>query len=250
MLIVAAIAAFCAQTVKGICGFGSALVAMPVFAVVFGPIEAVFLVSALDIFGGTALLVPIWRKLVAPLIVAVYLPMFAGQYIGTGLLTTLPAATVALFLGVVVLLFGGDIFLRPVREGVGELEALPHDGKPLLLGLGASAGLVGGVMAGLVGASGPPIVLYMRRFYQDHFFRAQCLAIFQCGSFSLVGLLWYRGAVESQFFTHGAVLFLPMMAGAWAGGKLAPRLSRVAFGRFVGAVLVAAGATLIATNLG
>ncbi|MBW2258297.1 MAG: TSUP family transporter, partial [Deltaproteobacteria bacterium] len=92
-LLVAVLTVFVAQVVKGITGFGSALVTVPVLALLWGPREAVFVATAVDLFSGVFLAIPVRRLLRPWLIAAVFLPMVAGQWVGTDLLTTLPEGT-------------------------------------------------------------------------------------------------------------------------------------------------------------
>jgi len=51
-LLLAAVAVFLAHLVKGITGFGSSLVAMPLFVVLWGPREAVFVNAVIELVAG------------------------------------------------------------------------------------------------------------------------------------------------------------------------------------------------------
>jgi uncharacterized membrane protein YfcA len=242
-LTVAVLTVFVAQLVKGITGFGSALVTVPVLALLWGPREAVLVATAVDLFSGAFLAIPVRRMLRPWLIGVVFLPMAAGQWVGTDLLTTLPEGTVRLLLGLVVAAFALDMLWRPVRTGVGELEDLPPDPRRLYT-YGALSGAVGGVMGGLVGTPGPPVVVFMRRFFREAFFRAQLIAVFACASVTLCAMLWLKGVGDADSVRRTGVLLLPLFAGNVLGARLAGRMDRATFGRLVGGVLLVAGTML------
>lgn len=58
----AALALFIAQAVKGVAGFGSALIAMPVLAVVFGPAEGILVMLVSDQITSLWLLKSVWSR--------------------------------------------------------------------------------------------------------------------------------------------------------------------------------------------
>lgn len=239
-LAVAVVAAFVAHLVKGITGFGSGLVLIPVLAWLWGPREAIFVSACLDLVAGLGHAWRARRLLRVGLVAAVVVPLFAGQWLGTWLLVALPERAVARLVGALIALFALEILLRPIRPGRGELTDLPHEARPLLA-RAAVAGTLGGVLGGLTGASGPPIILYMRRWYREVFFRAQLMAIFLLGAVSMVSLLWARGIGQPALLPRVALLLPSLFAGAALGTWLSTRLDRATFARLVGAVVLFAG---------
>lgn len=248
-LLVAVAAVFAAQVVKGVTGFGGALVAVPVFAWLWGPVEAVLMVGAVDWFGGLVLLPRVWRQLHPGLLAALFLPLVAGQALGTRLLTWLPEATVAGAMGAMVAAFALSMLWRPVRAGWGEHDALPSPASAVLV-QGAGAAALGGLLAGLVGAGGPPIIVHARRWFTDTFGRAQLIGVFWLGATSLVLQLLARGADPGVLAERLPWLLLPLVIGSATGQWLAGRLSREAFGRIVGVVLLGSGLGLLVRSLG
>jgi uncharacterized membrane protein YfcA len=243
-LLLAAIAIGFAQVVKGITGFGSALVAMPVLVMLYGPREALPLMAGVDCLVGFVLLPGAARLIDWRLVGMVFVPMCVGQYLGTALLLTVPERPIAMTLGVLVLLLGGGLVINPVPSGWGELEAVPEE-RSQIVSLGMVAGALGGVLQGTVGAAGPPIVAWVRRYFSDAFGRAQLIAVFMLGSLVLSARLAYLRGDVATLAPKIAFLALPMVGGALLGQWLAPRVPREAFGRGVGALLALAGLALL-----
>lgn len=242
--LIAALAVGFAQIVKGVTGFGSALVAMPVLVMLFGPRDALPLMAGVDALAGLVLLPGVRRLVDWKLVGAVFIPLCAGQVVGTTLLLAVPERPIAMTLGVLVLLLGGGLTANPVPSGWGELDAMPEE-SGAILPLGIAAGTVGGVLQGTIGAAGPPIVAWVRRYFSDAFGRAQLIAVFTMGALALVlQLAVVRGDLAATAPKVG-VLAVPMLAGALLGQWLAPRLPREAFGRVVGVLLILAGLALL-----
>ena len=189
--VLAALAVGLGQLVKGVTGFGSALVAMPMLVALFGPRDALAVMVGVDTLTSLVLLPGIWKLVRWRLVLAVSAPLIAGQFVGTSLLFYVPERPVALLLGALVILLGGSIAWRPSPRGWGELDDLPPGSGPWLW-LGSVAGFTGGCLQGLVGASGPPLVAWARRFYSDRFGRAHLIAVFAVGAVLLWAQLTYR----------------------------------------------------------
>lgn len=242
--VLAALAVGLGQLVKGVTGFGSALVAMPMLVALFGPRDALAVMVGVDTLTSLVLLPGIWKLIRWRLVLAVSAPLIAGQFVGTSLLFYVPERPVALLLGALVIALGGSIAWRPSPRGWGELDDLPPGSGPWLW-LGSVAGFTGGCLQGLVGASGPPLVAWARRFYSDRFGRAHLIAVFAVGAVLLwAQLTWRTGGLGASGLRIAACI-PTMLGGSLLGQWLAPRLSRELFGRLVGVLLVGAGLALL-----
>ena len=76
-------------------------------------------------------------------------------------------------------------------------------------------------MGGLVGTPGPPVVIFMRRFFREAFFRAQLIAVFACASVTLCAMLWLKGVGDAESARRTGALLLPLL------DRLEARLERV-----------------------
>ena len=133
---------------------------------------------------------------------------------------------------------------RPVRTGRGELLDLPEN-KGTVLGVGAIAGAIGGVISGLVGAGGPPVVIWARHFFAPPLFRSQLIWIFFFTGATLTGMLWFKGAVDEGTPLLATLLVVPMLIGNRLGAWLAPKIPPAAFGRLVGLILLGTAGLMV-----
>ena len=243
-LALASVAIAFAQLVRGVTGFGSALVGVPLLALLFGPQDAIFLVCFTDVIGSLPLAWDVRKLLRWAVVLCVFPGTVVGQYLGTDLLLVLPERTVALVLAAVVGLFALGLLVRPVRKGQGELTDLPQS-RWIFAGMTFS-GFLGGVMSGLVGAGGPPIVIYFKRFFSQEFFRAQLIWIFFFSGMSLLAMLGFKGAADVDLLPTGLLLLIPMFIGNRLGAWVAPKVPPKAFARIVGGLLLATAGLMVA----
>lgn len=242
LLVLANLSMFCGQLVKGITGFGSALVSVLLLNWFMPPAEAILMTATVDLLGGLILLIQVHKQVKWLLVMALFLPLMLGQLAGTGLLFRLPADTIKILVGGFVGLMGLRWVLQPVRPGHGERSGLPDRAGPLLA-QATLVGALGGLCGGLVGTSGPPIILFMKRHFEDAFLRTTLIAVFFLGACSLMTLLLYRGVNVGSLGLAGWVL--PGAAvGNLLGTRLTDTLPKATFGRVVGLLLLLSGAGL------
>lgn len=241
--LLAALALFLGQLVKGTTGFGGALVSVLLLNWLMPPSQAIFLSACIDILGGGILLAQVRRELRWSLMLAMFLPLVLGQWVGTGLLMRLPVDVLKILVGAFVGLMGLRWVIQPIRNGVGELNDLPERSTGLLIQAGI-AGTLGGLCGGLMGASGPPVILFMKRHFQDHFVRTTLIGTFFFGACTLVTQLWMRDALPSETWVMLPWVIPGAIVGNLLGSRLSGRVPRVAFARMVGVLLLLSGVGL------
>ena len=248
-LVLVSAAIFSAQVVKGVTGFGSALVAVPLLALLWpdpgGTPQAIFVAVACDLMGGVVLLWEVRRLVRGVLLLAMVPAGVLGQHLGTEVLVALPPEMCRAALAFTVGAFALGLIIRPVRAGRGDREDLPSSGRRAFFAQATAAGFASGAMAGLVGAGGPPVVLFMKHHFKPMFFRAQLIAFFVCGAISLLGMLVVKDAVGEQDPLFLLFLVLPLLLGNRLGASIAPRLSPTIFGRSVGIILFATASVML-----
>ena len=237
-----------ALTVKGITGFGSGLLTVTLLTLIWGPRDAIAISACTEIVACSILVPQAWRAMDAKLLVALFLPMMLGLWIGTGLLAVITDAWLTVCVGGAVALSGMYLSARPVAGGRGELDGLPTQ-PAKVLAIGGLAGFLGGLLGGLTTASGPPVIIYGRYFFTDAFGRAQFIGLFFLSSATLLPMLIFRGVIQADGLWRLPFLIPPMFLGAALGAWLSPNLSREQFGRLVGFVLAGAGLALLKTSL-
>jgi len=223
-----------AYFIRGITGFGSALISVPLLAL-SQPIQfAVPLVLALD-FTASLVLGGINRKKANWSEIKVLLPFgMIGACLGAYALVTLPTTPVLLTLGAFTMFFGfRNIFgLQPTGQ--------------LSRGYAVPAGLAGGAAGALFGAGSPPYIMYLtRRLLDKGAVRATfswLIAIdggFRLALFLVAGLL-----LDPKLQIAYALGLVPMVVGLYTGNKVHLDMTSEGMLKVVGALLVLSGAML------
>jgi uncharacterized protein len=226
--------------VSGLSGFAFGMVALTVWAWALDP----RLISPLIVFGSlVAQLMSLgavrhgfsWRRL---------MPFLIGGALGVPLgVWLLGVIDLRMFRGVtgalLIIYTTGSLLAR-------ELPALTHGGR-LADGV---VGLIGGVMGGLAGLSGPVPVLWctLRRWDRD----AQ-RAVFQSFNtavhvIALTGDWWHGILTETVGWTF-AVMLPAIVAPTWLGARLYHRISEPAFRRLILVLLLISGGVLVGSSV-
>ncbi len=232
-LMLAAMILLAAYFVRGITGFGSALVAVPLLSLMLPVAVVVPVVILLDYLGSLSHGVHhrrqvLWREIV-PLTPFTVSGIVAGIY----LLKTVESGTLTTALGMFVILYA-LYSLLPVKPTQGScIWAAP---------LGFFAGLIGATF----GTGGPFIVIYLTlRQLDKQAFRGTIAVIF-----FLDGGMRLAGYTLSGFYTlellWWTLLSIPLAAlGMWLGGQIHTGLSHQRFVQIVSVVLLASGSALL-----
>ena len=224
-----------AYFIRGITGFGSGLVSVPLLAH-FMPLQFVVpFVLVLDFtasmtLGGRTREQIDWREL-KPL-----LPFgAAGVMLGVTLLIQMPREPLLIGLGIFVLIFG----LRNLLDIHGE--------KPISRLWAVPAGLTGGTVGALFGTGGPPYIIYLSHRLKD---KAELRATFSGlfifdGGMRLISFLATGLLLQNGMFT-ALLAALPVMAlGLYIGHRAHLGISSLQMLRLVGLLLLGSGASLI-----
>jgi uncharacterized protein len=222
--------------VSGLTGFGTGLVALPVWLQVLSPLQAAPLVMICSVVSQAQTLPAIWHAMdwrrMAPYLAGGAL----GVPIGVLCLPHVALGTFKLGLGLLLVLVCSVLLL-----GSGRLY-IRHTGRwaDVLVGLG------GGLLGGLAGLSGPLPTVWasLHQWGKD-----ERRAVFQ-GFNSCVLLLAFVAQAASGALTVQvgwlALSALPgTVLGVWAGRRLYGRLNADRFNQLVQSLLLVAGVALI-----
>ena len=170
---------FLATLIRSAFGFGEALVAVPLLALIV-PVEVAAPVAVMaSITVAFIVVVQDWRKIHIRSTGLLVLPTLLGIPLGLILLRTVAEPVVKGILAAVIIGFSAEALLG------GKHRELKNDRFAWLFGFGA------GVLGGAYGMNGPPLVIYgsLRRWSPQHF-RATLQGYFLPAS--LAGLWGYR----------------------------------------------------------
>ncbi len=231
---IALAAALAAAFVRGLAGFGMAILLVPVLGLAVAPSEAVVTSNWLGIFIGLVGLRQILGQAERSALQIAGLAMLATP-LGVWLLSITDPALARLLIALVALGAFGMVLL-PKRAA---------DHVPPLAETGAT-GIACGVLTGFAGMPGVPVVpYYLRRLLSPTIARASMMTIFIATSVAGVGSAFALQVASWRDFYLAAVLFPAVLLGNWLGNRAFGKVSDAAWRTFTGAVLgVAAGAAL------
>ena len=225
---------FLATLVRSTLGFGEALVAVPLLALLV-PVEVAAPVAVLT-SSTVALIVVVqdWRKIHLRSAVWLVLPTMLGIPLGLMLLRTVPEPVVKGVLAAVIIAFSAYSLAG------GKQRELKNDQFAWLFGFAA------GVLGGAYGMNGPPLVMYgsLRRWSPQHF-RATLQGYFLPAS--LAGLWGYRLAgLWTPAVNRFYLLSLPLVVLAtFAGRAMNRRMGAQRFLVYVHGGLIVIGIILL-----
>ena len=224
---------FLAYLVRGICGFGSGLIAIPVLSLMFPLKVAVPLVVMLDYLAsaghGVSLRQSIQWKEIARLIV----PALFGVSAGLLIFHKVDAELLTRFLGGFVFLYALYALWGPEMPRASSWWALP-------------AAFSGGAVGTLFGTGGPFYVTYLKARQLDKTaFRATFACIFILDGAARVTGYVGTAAVDIQLLFLLAMSLPVMILGMYLGGKIHTNLSAEIFTRGISIMLLVSGASLM-----
>ena len=222
-----------AYLVRGIAGFGSALIAVPLLALMFPITVVVPLVVFLDFLGSLSQGVKnrsaiAWREL---------LPIFPFSFIGVMvalyMFQTVESAALVKGLGVFVLAFA-VYQLLPLPEMRGSRW------------FAAPAGIFGGVLGTLFGTGGPFYVIYLTlRGLDKATFRPSFATNFLIeGVVRLSGYVM-AGLMSPEWFDAFLLTFPAAAVALFVGGRIHTGIGQKSFKRIISVLLICSGSALL-----
>ena len=224
-----------AYFIRGITGFGSGLVSVPLLAL-FLPLKFVVpLILLLDftasiVIGGFNFKRVKWGE------IGVLIPFgVVGVVLGTNLLINLPP-------GPMLVALAGFVFIFAVRNVLNL-----HGEKRISRGWAVPAALTGGTVGALFGTGGPPYVIYLsHRIREKSDLRATFSALFFTDGLARIVSFLVAGLLMSAKVWVAYFVALPIMLGAlYLGGRVHVGLAQSQMIRLVGVLLLASSVSLL-----
>ena len=235
-MLIAPAVMFIAYIVLAVGGFGSALISIPLLALLL-PVKLVIPVVLVVDFIATASTGLRFRRDVAigelkPIIV----PMMIGLAAGVTLLVQLPARWILLALGLFIFGYGAySLFTRARAREYSKWWSLP-------------VGLSGGVISGLFGMGGPMYVIYLSgRIAEPARLRATLSTMFTLNTGVRLVLFLITGLLLQHDVWIAALYLFPFMAlGMYVGHRLHVRMTAAQIGRVISVLLLFTGVSILA----
>ncbi len=225
-----------AQIVYVVFGFGSGLIAVGTLALVFPDIrDVVVMLLLVNLPAEVAVVLRSWREVAWRRTAAVAAGVLAGIPLGTLVLKTSSPDVILVGLGI-FLVAVSVVFLR-IRDDW-HVDWPAWSGPPI--------GLVSGVLTGVFGTGGPPLIVYYHLAgARKSAFRGHLMTLFLMMTFVRVPSYALSGLVTPARLWSG-ILLLPV---AWLGTRLGQRIhvrvSERTFRRLVSLLLGVLGLLLV-----
>ncbi len=225
-----------AQAAYVLFGFGSGLIALGLLAFLFPSVPdlvVVILLVALpaELFvAWTARRRIRWRE-----VVLVGAGVTAGVPIGTWILRAGRPEFLFVLLGGFLVLTGLAFFLLPTGRSI----VWPRWSAP-------PVGLLGGILSGMFGTGGPPLIIYYRLAGADKtVFRGNLMAIWMIVSLIRLPSYGIAGLLTVPRLCSGAFLLPAVLLGGWIGHRIHLELGEKPFQRAVAVALSLIGMLLL-----
>lgn len=224
-----------AYVIRGITGFGSGLISVPLLAL-FLPLQFVVPLILLLDFTASVLIGGLHFKRVQWNEIGILIPFgVLGVILGTTLLVRLPTEPMLLALAAFILVFAVRSILNL------------HGDKPASRAWAVPASLTGGTVGALFGTGGPPYVIYLTHRIRDKSdLRATFSALFFIEGAARIASFLVAGLLLTAKVWLAYLVALPLVLGAlFLGGRVHVGLSQAQMARLVGVLLLASSVSLL-----
>jgi uncharacterized membrane protein YfcA len=228
MLALGVLIALAAGMVRGITGFGGAMVMSPPLALLIGPRLTVPVVVLLEALAAMPMVVQTIRqvhwRVIVPIIVAACLTIPLGGYI------LVNADPLVLRRAIAATVIGFALLL---------LRGWRYSGTPRL-GTSVALGGLSGAMMGATSVGAPPVILYLLSG-PDPIARTRATLTFYLGAtgIAVLAMLWARGLLDARSGWTALALAPAFYGGVVAGMRLFSKFNDLRFRQFTLLLLVA-----------
>lgn len=225
-------------TVQGTTGFGFNILAVPFLTLFIDPKLVIPSIILLNVLLDVVLLATVWRHVSISRIWLLVLAGLLATPVGVVLLGIIDPEPVRVIIGVAVVT-SGLAMLAGVRRTITD--------ERIASGV---AGSLGGLLNGLIGIAGPPVILlFANQGMAPLQFRANIVTYFTAITIIAAISFWLDGALTDEALLLAAATVPATIIGVAAGIWLHSRVPLEAFHRLSLLLVVMAGVTALVTGL-
>jgi len=236
--IVLGLLALFSHIIKGLTGFGPAIIFVSIGSLIYNPIEVIVLAALLDIIGGGYLLSlnPHFfqnEKYWIPM----GLTMIIGAIIGSLTLYLFPPELFEYLLGISIILiaiwflFGQS---EPTEEGTHKINYID-----------SVVGTFSGFCGGFTGMGGPPLIIYLGSKLKKDLFRAVIVPIFLMSAIARFSTYAALGMVNTATIWFYIVPPVGVIIGNYIGNRMFSQVKQRWFTVLIGIILFLSGIQLM-----
>lgn len=232
-----------AYAVKGALGFGEGLFSVSLMLVYLSPKEVLPIALLLAIVGGFYQFFYVRKHIDIPMIKTLAVPLVIGVAIGTWLLHILDARLVLIVFAIFLLFHSVRSILQIWREPT-------KNGKAARRPTSSFIGLFGGMVDGLIGVGGVPIIMHFNKLgFGKAVFRGTIVACFLILGVSRAVSYSYAGLITAQTLLVVLLLAPAAIAGLVAGMWLHRLIDETLFQKIVFGMLLLIGLVLLGRGI-
>jgi uncharacterized protein len=231
---IAALMTFGAAYVRGLTGFGMAIILVPLLGMIIAPSQAVILAIFLQFLIGPVGIRNSIAKCEKPSSYIIASAAVLATPLGLWLLSVTPPDT-------------ARIMIAGIAIGAFILVIMPKSkhGRPALP-VTLATGLSAGILTGFAAMPGPPVVpYYLQNAVSPHMARASMMVIFFSTAIAGTISAFAGGYASIAMAALSAMLFIPMLIGNWLGGKMFGKISPAIWRGGVAVLLGIAGISAV-----
>ena len=222
--------AMLAGLMRGITGFGGAMLMAPPLSAMVGPVAAVMTALTLETAAALVMFPDAWPRINKRVLFYLTVPACITVPIGGYFLVTLDALLMRKIIAGVVAVFALALFsgLRYSRA--------PRPATSLALGS------IVGLLLGATSVGAPPVILYLLAGSDSPAVTRANLTVFVT-AISVIGLVMLAaiGAITPALATLAGFAIFPFLIGTWLGGKLFGRLNELVARRIALSLMLSLG---------
>ncbi len=243
-IVICALIYLVSAIVTGFSGFGFALISVPLLLLILDLQFAVPSVLLASFFAVVILSVNKLHFFRDRMVIVIAVAMAFGTVFGTWVLKNSGPGTIGQFdtgilkrtLGAVIVVFAFHVLLS-MRQ---------HEAPRFRGPIGVVAGVFSGILGGLFGTSGPPLVIYVHHFAEDKSaFRSQLLILFVLHDIFRIYLYARNSLINAAVIKFDLILLPPLLIGLFIGSRMHFKVNETTFSRAISAMLLLSGLLLL-----
>lgn len=235
IIIIASLIVFIAHIIKGLTGFASSLIIVPLLSLFLDIKFVVPAMAVITLFSGLILFLMTKKHIQKDEFFLVLIFIIIGSFIGAQILANYSSVLLKKIFGIIIILFSLKMLLIADKKIIKKIKKY----------WGAIAGFIGGILGGMFDTNGPPIVIYLGHKLKKQTFRATITAIF------FIDVIWrnilyiWNGVATLESFKFALLLLPALIIGIFAGSKIHIKINEVLFKKAVAIILLITGILLI-----
>ncbi len=237
-IILCGLVIFSAAFIKGLTGFGFALLAVPFLSLLFPMQVLVPAMSLFNLITSLVILFKLQEKIKAYYFIPMFVASLGGIPLGIYALQYVSSENLKLITGILVILFSVQM--------LGKVKVAKHFSQfPIVF-----AGFISGMLSSSISIGGPPLVIAMnRKGYSKEHFRGVFAWFGAFSSFFTTAAFLMKGMIEMES-VNLAFFCLPILfLGSHIGSKFSIKIEQNKFRKIVIGINILTGSFIVISTL-